>query len=89
MNCNVQKTKCIKFFVYLLIHGPSLMIGASITAVVLIITFIGFSGSCYKCCKKGYGTATSYGLGVLNKIIEQGDGKIELMEDCDDWGNVV
>jgi hypothetical protein len=51
--------------------------------------FIGFSGSCYKCHKKRYGTATSYGLGILNKIIEQGDGKIELMEDTDDWENVV
>jgi len=51
--------------------------------------FIGFSGSCYKCHKKGYGTATSYGLGVLNKIIEQGNGQIELMEDADDWINVV
>ena len=39
--------------------------------------------------KKGYGTATSYGLGVLNKIIEQGNGQIELMEDADDWINVV
>jgi hypothetical protein len=51
--------------------------------------FIGFSGSCYKCHKKGYGTATSYGLGILNKIIEQGEGKIELMEDTNDWVNVV
>ncbi len=51
--------------------------------------FIGFSGSCYKCHKKGYGTATSYGLDILNKIIEQGQGKIEIMEDMDDWENVV
>lgn len=47
--------------------------------------FIGFSGSCYKCHKKGYGIKTSYGLAILNKIIEQGEGKIELMEDTDDW----
>lgn len=26
---------------------------------------------------------------VLNKIIEQGNGQIELMEDADDWVNVV
>jgi len=51
--------------------------------------FIGFSGSCYKCHKKGYGTATSWGLSVLNKIIEQGNGQIELMENVEDWGNVV
>lgn len=47
--------------------------------------FIGLSGSCYKCNKKGYGTASSYGLGILNKIIEEGNGKIELMEDVNDW----
>lgn len=51
--------------------------------------FIGVSGSCYKCHKKGYGTATSYGLDILNKIIEQSQGKIELMEDVDDWEIVV
>ena len=51
--------------------------------------FIGFSGSCYKCHKKGYGTATSWGLSVLNKIIEQGNGQIELMENVEDWENVV
>jgi len=51
--------------------------------------FIGFSGSCYKCRKKGYGISTSYGRLVLNKIIEQGNGQIELMDNCDDWSNVV
>ena len=51
--------------------------------------FIGFSGSCYKCHKKGYGTATSWGLSVLNKIIEQGNGQVELMENVEDWENVV
>jgi hypothetical protein len=51
--------------------------------------FIGFSGSCYKCHKKGYGTATSYGSGVLNKIIEQGKGQVELMKDVDNWENLV
>lgn len=50
--------------------------------------FIGFSGSCYKCHKKGYGTATFYGLHILNKIIEQGNGQIKLMEDVSDWSNV-
>jgi len=51
--------------------------------------FIGFSGSYYKCHKKGYGTATSWGLSVLNKIIEQGNGQVELMENVEDWENVV
>jgi hypothetical protein len=51
--------------------------------------FIGFSGSCYKCHKKRYGTSTFYGLGVLNKIIEQGNGQIELMGDCDNWLNIM
>ena len=51
--------------------------------------FIGFSGSCYKCHKKSYGTATSYGFNVLNKMIKQGNGQIELMEDVDDWSNIL
>ena len=51
--------------------------------------FIGFSGSCYKCHKKGYGTASSLDLDILNKIIKQGNGQIELMNDVDDWANVV
>lgn len=51
--------------------------------------FVGFSGSCYKCHKKSYGIATSYGLRVLNKIIDQGSGKIELMVEADNWENVI
>ena len=51
--------------------------------------FIGFSGSCYKCHKKAYGMATSFGLGILNEIIKQGNGQIELMNDVDDWADVL
>lgn len=51
--------------------------------------FIGFSGSCYKCHKKDYGVSTSYGLEVLNKIIKQGNGQIELMDDNGNWLNLV
>ncbi len=32
--------------------------------------FIGYSGSCYKCHKKSYGTASSYGEGVLQGMVE-------------------
>jgi len=45
--------------------------------------FIGFSGSCYKCDKKGYGTATSYCAGVLNKIVEQGGVQTVVIDDAD------
>ncbi|MCB1711158.1 MAG: hypothetical protein KDH96_01370 [Candidatus Riesia sp.] len=51
--------------------------------------FIGFSGSCYKCHKKGYGTATSYGLGVLNTLIEKSKGEVEIMEDVPNWENLI
>jgi len=51
--------------------------------------FIGFSGSCYKCYKKGYGTATSFGFAILNEIIEKGNGEIELMKYADDWENII
>jgi hypothetical protein len=44
--------------------------------------FIGYSGSCYKCHKKGYGVATSYGQMVLDDIL--GDN-ISVLEDADDW----
>ena len=37
--------------------------------------FIGFSGSCYKCHKKTYGTITSFGLGILNDFIDKSNGK--------------
>ena len=32
--------------------------------------FVGHSGSCYKCHKKGYGTASSYGEGVLMDMLK-------------------
>jgi hypothetical protein len=43
--------------------------------------FIGFSGSCYKCKKKSYGFATSYGEGVLNNLLKAADGKIKLLKE--------
>lgn len=52
--------------------------------------FIGFSGSCYKCHKKGYGVMTSYSQGILDNIIDKAseisasiivvDGDINFME---------
>ena len=51
--------------------------------------FIGFSGSCYKCHKKGYGTATSYGFGVLSDILEKANGNVELMENNNDWSKII
>lgn len=51
--------------------------------------FLGFSGSCYKCDKNRYGFATSYGLAVLNNIIKLSDGQIEVMQDIDNWENVI
>jgi len=47
--------------------------------------FIGFSGSCYKCHKRRYGLATSYGDMVLSEMIDKSNGKIQLMKDVDDW----
>ena len=47
--------------------------------------FIGYSGSCYACNKKGYGVATSYGQGILDNFVEKADGQIEVMEDSEDW----
>jgi len=33
--------------------------------------FYGYSGSCYKCSKSGYGIITSYGYGILENIIKK------------------
>lgn len=51
--------------------------------------FTGFSGSCYKCRKKSYGIRASYGLSILDAIIEQEKGQVKLMEDVDNWENVI
>ena len=49
--------------------------------------FTGYSGSCYKCHKKGYGISTSYGLNLLNKIKEKVN--IKVMENVDDWSKII
>ena len=49
--------------------------------------FTGFSGSCYKCKKKSYGFATSYGESVLNNLLKAADNKIKLLENTDNWKN--
>tara|TARA_B110000503_G_scaffold129655_1_gene202101 strand:- start:191 stop:565 length:375 start_codon:yes stop_codon:yes gene_type:complete len=36
--------------------------------------FIGYSGSCYKCHKKGYGVMTSYSQSILDNIIDKAGG---------------
>ena len=51
--------------------------------------FIGFSGSCYKCHKNTYGTMTSFGVGILNHILEQGGDLVELMDDVDNWETII
>jgi hypothetical protein len=47
--------------------------------------FTGYSGSCYKCRKKKYGVATNYNQIFLDRIIKQAEGKVEVMEDVEDW----
>lgn len=51
--------------------------------------FYGYSGSCYKCHKKGYGVIGSYNHDVLNKIVENSEGKVEVLEDNVDWFNLI
>ena len=45
--------------------------------------FIGFSGSCYMCHKKGYGVATSYGQTILDRLLDT--KKVELMDEETNW----
>lgn len=42
--------------------------------------FIGYSGSCYKCNKSAYGVTNSFGLSVLEEILEKSSSKIETMK---------
>jgi hypothetical protein len=52
--------------------------------------FIGHSGSCYKCHKKGYGTATSYGEGVLQDMIENAyktNATVSILSEDTNWFN--
>lgn len=51
--------------------------------------FFGYSGSCYKCHKKAYGVMTSFGQGILDRIIEVGQGKAKVLEDREDWTDLV
>ena len=49
--------------------------------------FIGYSGSAYKCHKKSYGVATSFGESMLFDKILGRDG-IELLEEDTDFINI-
>lgn len=51
--------------------------------------FIGFSGSCYKCHKKSYGVASSWGQSILNVILKNGEGRVKLMEGREDWMDLL
>lgn len=49
--------------------------------------FIGYSGSCYKCNKKAYGTASAYSQSILEDFIKRSNGILTLMED-QDWSKL-
>ena len=51
--------------------------------------FIGFSGSCYKCHKKSYGTASTFGLTVLKNLIDSTNNSFILMDDVNDWVKLI
>ena len=54
--------------------------------------FIGHSGSCYKCHKKGYGTATSYGEGVLQDMIENAyktNATVNVLPENTEWEELL
>ena len=60
--------------------------------------FEGFSGSCYKCDKAGYGVIDNvshfgaYASGVLSNVIKKGEEqnvKVEIMDDTTDWVDII
>ena len=54
--------------------------------------FIGHSGSCYKCHKKGYGTASSYGEGVLMDMFENAyktNVTVSILSEDNEWEELL
>ena len=54
--------------------------------------FIGHSGSCYKCHKNGYGIATSYGEGVLHRMVEnayKSNVTVIVLPKDTEWGELL
>lgn len=51
--------------------------------------FYGYSGSCYQCYKKSYGTIGFHNKLTLQRIIEKGEGKIELQNENNDWFKLI
>ena len=46
--------------------------------------FFGYSGSCYKCHKRGYGVMTSFANAILERI-KNAHEDIEVLDDQEDW----
>lgn len=51
--------------------------------------FKGYSGSYYKCHKKAYGVATSYGQQVLDNLLELAGGKVSVLKNIDELLNTT
>jgi hypothetical protein len=54
--------------------------------------FIGHSGSCYKCHKKGYGIVSSYGEGVLNDMVENAykvNVTVSILSEDNEWEELL
>jgi hypothetical protein len=54
--------------------------------------FIGHSGSCYKCYKKTYGTASSYGEGVLQDMVEnayKAGSTVNILPEDTEWEELL
>ena len=54
--------------------------------------FHGYSGSIYKCHKKGYGNHTSYARGIIETLISSAEKEgiqIEIMDSSTDWLNLI
>jgi hypothetical protein len=54
--------------------------------------FIGHSGSCYKCHKKTYGTASSFGDEMLNYMVEAADDQgltVNVLSEDTEWEELL
>ena len=70
------------------LYGDSWKANSGITKVTQdenYYYFYGYSGSIYKCNKKSYGFASSYGESVLAGFVERSKTEITIFDDREDW----
>ena len=69
------------------LHGDSWRLNSGIKAIFDdgdYVCFEGFSGSTYRCHKDMYG-ASAYTGGVLQSMVDETNGAVEILDEKTDW----